>query len=126
MSQQCACLVTHRQHNSRYSARDRSDIERWWQQLTPAQQAELDLYFDPRAEDLATSHTEEQQWEPLPIALRGVFFDEEELAHQRLWSQDIFDYFDDDPRRFLHDNKYTYPDKAFEWRHYNWQSAPVY
>jgi hypothetical protein len=125
MRQLCAGLVQSLRSSSHLSAKQQSELFAWWQQLSPSQQTEIELYFDPLAEEPAlTSQTINLQWEPLPITLGGVFIDEEDLVTRRIWSQDIFDYFDDDPRRFLHDNNSR--DETFEWRHYNWQNAPVY
>jgi hypothetical protein len=123
MTQLFSCLVP----NNHLSAESLDRLSSWWQQLSPSQRTELHLYFDPRAEDLAfSSPSDDHLWELLPLTLGGVFIDEEDLLHRRLWSQDTFDYYDDDPRWFLHDNKYPHSNKAFEWRHYHWQCAPVY
>jgi hypothetical protein len=125
MRQLCADFVQSLQCSLHLSAKQQIELFAWWQQVSPSQQTEIKLYFDQRAEDIAfSSPSDNHQWEPLPIILGGVFIDEEDLVTRRIWSQDIFDYFDDDPRRFLHDNKPC--DETFEWRHYNWQNAPVY
>ena len=100
-------------------------LDSWWRQLDPNQQAELACYFDSRAEDAAFTLTDEQQWEPLPISSRGVFMEEDDPSERKILSQDTFDYLDDDPRRFMHDND-CLRDETFTWRHLEWKRSPRY